>query len=109
MCLSILAEKNFDGDGLPDLLVANIIGCVGNCYSDTFFFVSPWPDGHFAVSPEFADFWGDPVIGRWKARWSVVVVSNAGTNTDPPVEFTRRFVLEAGKPVQAICQCLFDR
>ncbi|HEV2989466.1 MAG TPA: hypothetical protein VG759_13580 [Candidatus Angelobacter sp.] len=101
MCLKILATKDFDGDGLPDALVENIPFCGGNCCSSTFFFVSPRPDGHFVVSREFADSWGDPVIERWKGRWSVVVVSdNAGMNTDPPVEFTRRFVLEAGKPVK---------
>jgi hypothetical protein len=101
MCLRILAEKDFDGDGFPDVLVENVTACGGNCCSDTFFFVSPRPDGHFVVSPEFADSWDDPVMERWKGRWSVVVISNnTGMNTDPPVEFTRRFVLEAGKPVK---------
>jgi hypothetical protein len=101
MCLEIVAEKDFDGDGLRDALVKHIVGCGGNCCSDSFLLVSARPDGHFEVSPEFADSWKDPVIEKWKGRWSIVVVSdNAGMNTDPPVEFTRRFVFEDGKPVK---------
>src|SRR5436853_3121826 len=76
MCLKILAKKDFDGDGLLDALVEKITACGGNCCSNTFFFVSPRPDGHFVVSPEFADSWNDPVIERWKGRWSVVVISD---------------------------------
>ncbi|HEY6352630.1 MAG TPA: hypothetical protein VI636_24805 [Candidatus Angelobacter sp.] len=100
-CLQIIDERDFDGDGSLDALVEDVTACGGNCCSNQFFFASALPDGTFAVSDEFADSWKDPVIEKWKGRWSVVVVSNnEGVNTDRPVEFTRRFVLEAGKAVK---------
>jgi hypothetical protein len=100
-CLQIVEQRDFDGDGLLDALVEDITACGGNCCPNQFFFVSLLPDGEFAISDEFADSWQDPVVSRWKGRWSVVVVSNnAGVNLERPVEFTRRFVLEAGKAVK---------
>lgn len=100
-CLQIIDQRDFDGDGSLDALVEDITACGGNCCPNHFFFASALPDGTFAVSDEFADSWTDPVIERWKGRWSVVVVSNnAGMNRERPVEFTRRFVLEAGKAVK---------
>lgn len=100
-CLQIIDQRDFDGDGLLDALVEDITACGGNCCPSQFFFVSALPDGSFAVSDEFADSWKDPVIEKWKGHWSVVVVSNnAGMNRERPVEFTRRFVLEAGKAVK---------
>lgn len=100
-CLSIVEQRDFDGDGYLDALVENITACGGNCCPNRFFFVSARPDGTFAVSDELADSWKDPVIEKWKGKWSVVVVSNnEGANTEPPVEYTRRFVLEDGKAVK---------
>lgn len=100
-CLQIIEQKDFDGDGLLDALVENITACGGNCCPNQFFFVSALPDGQFAVSDQFADSWKDPVIEKWKGHWSVVVVSNnEGVNLERPLEFTRRFVLEAGKAVK---------
>src|SRR5215469_1198068 len=100
-CQQIISQRDFDGDGSLDALVEEITACGGNCCPDRFFFVSALPDGTFAVSDEFADSWTDPVIEKWKGHWSVVVVSNnAGVNRERPVEFTRRFVLEAGKAVK---------
>lgn len=100
-CLQIVEQRDFDGDGFPDALVEDITACGGNCCPNKFLFVSARPDGTFAMSDEFADSWKDPVIEKWKGRWSVVVVSNnEGVNRERPVEITRRFVLEDGKAVK---------
>jgi hypothetical protein len=100
-CLAIKEQRDFDGDGLTDALVENITACGGNCCPNQFFFVSARPDGTFAVGDELADSWKDPVIEKWKGKWSVVIVSNnEGVNTERPVEYTRRFVLQDGKGVK---------
>lgn len=100
-CLRLVAQKDFDGNGSLDALVEHITACGGNCCSNSFFFVSSFDKGRFEISNEFADSWKDPVIEKWKGRWSVVVVSsNAGMNLDRPVEVTRRFVLEKGEAIQ---------
>jgi hypothetical protein len=100
-CLQIVEQRDFDGDGLTDALVEDITACGGNCCPNQFFFVSARPDGTFAISDELADSWKDPVIEKWKGKWSVVIVSNnEGVNTERPVEYTRRFVLEDGKAVK---------
>ena len=100
-CLQIVAQRDFNGDGLKDALVENITACGGNCCPNQFFFASARPDGSFVVSDELADSWKDPVIEKWKGRWSVVIVSNnEGVNRERPVEFTRRFALDSGKAVK---------
>jgi hypothetical protein len=100
-CLRLAGQRDFDGDGLMDALVEELPGCGGNCCPSSFFFVSARPGGTFAVSPEFADSWKDPVIEKWKGRWSMVFVSNnEGMNLMRPVEVTRRFVFRAGKPLK---------
>jgi hypothetical protein len=101
MCLQIVDQRDFDGNGLIDALVVHITACGGNCCPNQFFFVSALGDGRFEVGDEFADSWADPVIERWKGQWSIVVTSNnEGINLDRPVEITRRFVLEGGKAVK---------
>lgn len=100
-CLQIAEQRDFEGNGLKDALIEDITACGGNCCPNRFFFVSARPDGTFVVTDEFADSWKDPVIEKWKGKWSVVVVSNnEGVNRERPVEITRRFVLEDGKAVK---------
>ena len=101
MCLQIVDQRDFDGNGLIDALVAHITACGGNCCPNQFFFVSALGDDRFEVSEEFADSWVDPIIEKWKGRWSIVVTSsNEGINLDRPVEITQRFILEGGKAVK---------
>lgn len=100
-CLNIVSQRDFAGTGVISALVMDITACGGNCCPNQFFFVSYAGDGQFKVSKEFADSWKDPVIERWKGRWSVVVVSNnAGMNRERPVEYTRRFELQDGEAVK---------
>jgi uncharacterized protein YecT (DUF1311 family) len=100
MCLDVVDQRDWDGNGLKDALVERITACGGNCCPNTYFFVSALPGGRFEVSNDLADSWSEPVIEKWKNAWSVVIVStNEGMNTDRPKEVTRRFVLRNGKGV----------
>jgi hypothetical protein len=100
MCLQIVDQRDFDGNGLDDALVEHTLGCGGNCCGDSFFFVSNF-GGRFELSDEFGYAWLGPVIEKWRGRWSVVVTSNnEGVNQERPIEVTERFILESGKAVQ---------
>jgi hypothetical protein len=101
-CLQIVEQKDFEGKGTMSALVMDITACGGNCCPNSFFFVSYQGKGQFKMSDEFADSWKDPVIEKWKGRWSVVVTSNneGMMNTERPVEITRRFVLQDGEAVK---------
>jgi hypothetical protein len=100
-CLAIADQRDWDGNGLVDALVERILGCGGNCCPNSYFFVSALGKGRFEVSDDLADSWAEPLIEMWKGRWSAVIVStNEGYNTAPPVEITHRFVLREGKSVK---------
>ena len=100
-CLDVVDQRDWDGNGLTDALVMRITACGGNCCPNGFFFVSALRGGHFKMSDDLADSWGEPVIEKWKSHWSVVIVStNEGMNTNRPAEITRRFILRAGKAVK---------
>jgi hypothetical protein len=101
MCLQVVDQRDFDGNGLVDALVENILGCGGNCCSNSFFFVSNMGGGRFEISDDLADSWGFPVIEEWKGRWSVVVVSDLeGIDQQRLEEIKRRFILESGRAIQ---------
>ena len=72
MCLQVVDQKDFDGKGFVDALVENITACGGNCCPQSFFLVSYSGGGQCEVSEELADSWRDPVIEKWKGRWSGV-------------------------------------
>ena len=68
MCLELVDQRDFDGDGAPDALVLQDVGCGGVGATDALFFVSGDPG--FRRSNRFA---GDqPTIERWNGGWSVV-------------------------------------
>jgi uncharacterized protein YecT (DUF1311 family) len=101
MCLAVMDQRDWDGNGLKDALVERSPACGGNCCPNTYFFVSAFPGGRFELSQDLADSWAEPTIDKWKNAWSVVIVSNnEGENIERPVEITRRFVLRSGKGVK---------
>jgi len=101
MCLLVEDQRDWDGNGLKDALVARLTACGGNCCPNFYFFISAMGNGRFEKSEDLADSWGEPVIEKWKSAWSVVLVStNEGFNKDRPVEVTRRFVVRNGKGVK---------
>ena len=84
MCLELVDQRDFDGDGAPDALVLQDVGCGGVGATDALFFVSG--DQGFRRSNRFP---GDrPTIERWNGGWSVVA---GGT----------RYVLDDGRAVLA--------
>jgi hypothetical protein len=101
MCLQVVDQRDFDGNGLVDALVRDILGCGGNCCGDSFFFVSNLGSGRFELSDEVGYSWGEPVIEKWRGRWSVVVTdSSEGVDNQKLLDITQRFILESGKAVQ---------
>lgn len=100
-CLQIVDQRDWDGNGLIDALVRHVNACGGNGAEDSFFIVSAFGNGRFQLSDEFGYTSNDPVIEKWKNRWSAVVVSNneGFNNTQRPEEIKERFVLDAGKAV----------
>ena len=84
MCLELVDQRDFDGDGAPDALVLQDVGCGGVGATDALFFVSG--DQGFRRSNRFP---GDrPTVERWNGGWSVVT---GGT----------RYVLDDGRAVLA--------
>src|SRR6266571_7437646 len=60
-CLSIVDQRDYDGDGFTDALVAIHPGCGGNCCQEEFFFGSYVSEGHFRWTAVFDSSWGDPL------------------------------------------------
>jgi hypothetical protein len=101
MCLEVVAQEDFDGDGARDALVRHDVGCGGNCCGNSYFFYGYRGDGHFQRTEEFGYAWTEPRVEKWQGRWSVVVTSaNEGLNRDAPAEVTERYVLDAGRAVK---------
>jgi hypothetical protein len=104
-CLEIIAQRDFDGDGVTDALVEDIQACGGNAVGNSFFFVSAGRDGSFVKShllgtAKFGSSWQEPTIEEWKGQLSVVVVeTNEGMNQEEPEEVTNRFVLKDRRAV----------
>jgi hypothetical protein len=101
LCLDVVDQRDYDGNGSDDALIIHITACGGNGSGNEFIFVSYLGGGHFQKSESFGYSWGDPKIEKWKGRWSVLVTShNEGFNTDAPEERIERFVLDSGRAVK---------
>lgn len=114
-CISIFDERDFDGDGLEDALIVDIVSCGGNCCSTSLFFCTYSKNGKFIETEEFGSTWDDPIIERWNGKWSVKVVSeHEGIDITEMSEITERYILknkkavrveyEDAKPIQAILE-----
>jgi hypothetical protein len=100
LCLEVLDQHDYDGNGSSDALVSNISACGGSGSANSFFFVSYLGDGHFERSDEFGYSWVNPVVEQWNGRWTVLVESNnSGANLHAPEEVRERYALADGKAV----------
>ena len=102
MCLDIIAQKDFDQDGIDDALVENIQACGGNAIGNSYFFVSYQGTGFFTVTNEFGtSVWEAPKIEKWKGAQSVVIIdNNSGFNDAAPYTVKERYILKQGKAVR---------
>src|SRR5579871_5489735 len=57
MCLVVEDQRDWDGNGFMDALIARVKGCGGNCCPNAYFFVSAQGNGRFTVGEELADSW----------------------------------------------------
>lgn len=100
LCLKLMDQFDYDGNGTTDALISNNLTCGGNAAGDTFFFISYKGDGHFERTEEFGYSWDDPVIETWKGTRTVLITSNSeGAGNTKAEELRERYVLSAGKAV----------
>lgn len=102
ICIDIIEQKDFDLDGIDDVLVENVQACGGNAVGNSYFFVTYQGDGFFNVSNEFGNsVWEQPTIEDWKGLPSVLIVeSNTGLNREEGYVAKERYILKQGKAVR---------
>ena len=102
ICINIIEQKDFDQDGIDDVLVENVQACGGNAVGNSYFFVTYLGDGFFNVSNEFGNsVWEQPKIEDWKGIPSVLIVeSNTGRNREESYVAKERYTLKQGKAVR---------
>lgn len=97
-CIVIEDQRDFDGDGIDDVLVCDIQACGGNGMPNAWFFVKYIGEGFFSVTDVFGNSYGDPVIEKWNDTWSVIVEStNEGFNREKNFYTRERYILKDGK------------
>lgn len=101
-CFDLVTQDDFDGDGITDALVMDVVACGGNSYGNSFFFVTYTGNGYFNITNEFGDdVWADPIVEDWKGEKSVVVVNtNQGVNQDENYQVKERYVLRQGRAIR---------
>ena len=102
MCLNVIAQKDFDLDGIKDALVENVQACGGNAIGNAYFFVGYQGAGFFTVTNEFgASVWEEPKIENWKGTPSVVIVNNnSGYNHEESFTGKERYIFKQGQAVR---------
>ena len=102
ICFTILAQDDFDGDGITDALIENIQACGGNAVGNSFFFVSYNGNGYFSISNSFGNnVWEEPIIEIWKGEKSVVIIdTNEGLNKDKDNSIKERYILKQGDAIR---------
>ena len=102
ICFNIVAQEDFDGDGIVDALIENVQACGGNAIGSSFFFVSYTGNGYFSVSNSFGgNVWEEPSIEEWKGLKSVVIIdTNEDFNTDSNYNSKERYILKQGDAVR---------
>jgi len=96
-CLFISSQKDFDDNGFTDVLLGHTT-CGGNCCPNSFSIVYYDGKGGFKKGKSFGESWQDPIIQKWKNKWSVTLISNSeGYGNTELEETTTRFVFDQGK------------
>lgn len=97
--LNIIEQRDFDMDGVDDVLVENVQAFGGNGIGNSYFFVKYSGDGFFKVSNEFGlSVWERPTIEIWNGVLSVLIIeSNVGMNREEHVMTKERYILKHGE------------
>ncbi len=96
MCLNVVDQRDFDGDGTIDALIENVTACGGNCCGNSYFFVTHEGEGRFQRSGEFGYSWTTPEVELWQGQWSIAVTSETGGGRAPSM-ISQRFILDDGQ------------
>jgi hypothetical protein len=100
MCLRIVGQRDFDGNGTLDALVAHFAACAGNGGQGVYFFVLDMGKGRFVQTSEMGYSDEDPIIEKWQGKWSALIfTNNMGANTEPYEEFKERYIIKNGAAV----------
>jgi hypothetical protein len=92
-CFDIHLKDDFDGDGVVDLLMVDILACGGNASGNSYFFVSYKGDGYFSVSNKMGEcVWGEPNIEDWRGKKSVLILDDIGDHRT----MKKRYIYEDG-------------
>ena len=104
ICMTIVAQEDFDGDGVTDALIENVQACGGNAIGNAFFFVTYQGNGTFAVSDTFgSSVYEEPVIEKWEGNLSVVINDSHFDEYTEEFQQTRdRYVLCDGQALKVI-------
>ena len=104
ICMTIVAQEDFDGDGVTDALVENVQACGGNAIGNAFFFVTYEGNGTFAVSNTFgSSVYDEAVIEKWQGYLSVVINDSHFDEYSEEFQQTRdRYVLCDGQALKVI-------
>jgi hypothetical protein len=98
LCLSIVSENDFDGNGLKDLLVSVNLACKGESMGNAYFIVAHEVNGDFTKTQMVGYDFGDPEVMEWKGKWSVLISSDVnGQGKYGKEKKKERYVLANGK------------
>lgn len=102
VCLNIIEQKDFDLDGVDDVLVENVQACGGNAIGNSYFFVTYDGSGFFSVTNEFGNsVWETPKIEDWNGTPSVLIIDdNSGINREKRYTAKERYILKQDKAVR---------
>ena len=102
VCLNIIKQKDFDLDGIDDVLVENVQACGGNAIGNSYFFVKYDGSGFFSITNEFGNsVWETPKIEDWNGTPSVLIIdNNSGINREKSYTAKERYVLKQGKAIR---------
>ena len=92
-CFDIHLKDDFDGDGVMDLLMVDILACGGNASGNSYFFVTYKGDGYFSVSNKMGEnVWGEPEIEEWRGKKTILLLDDIGNHRT----MKKRYIYENG-------------
>lgn len=96
--LELSAEEDLDEDGYMDLVLRNNAAWKGQCCLHSYFIASYRGNGRYTLSHFRGNAFHNPVIERWKGKWSVIIDSlNSSLDTIALLDMRQRFIFHDGE------------